>query len=236
MKRTAAALFLGTILALASCGSTENEEGQGGVYAKFDGELERGAVLRILENDTAVKQGYLKELLDGFNEKYKEYGIVAVDANMDEYSDLENDGPYGYGPDILYQANDSLMKYVYGKHITPIPVERLECYSQVDQNAWEAYRSTVGGTTYTFGVPINIQTSLMYYREDLLPEDSDKNGNGTPDMFENWSELYRYSKQIHEANPSKYGYMKSLDDFYFASGYLFSYGGYIFGENGGEQA
>ena len=236
MKRTAAALFLGTILALASCGSTENEEGQGGVYAKFDGELERGAVLRILENDTAVKQGYLKELLDGFNEKYKEYGIVAVDANMDEYSDLENDGPYGYGPDILYQANDSLMKYVYGKHITPIPVERLECYSQVDQNAWEAYRSTVGGTTYTFGVPINIQTSLMYYREDLLPEDSDKNGNGTPDMFENWSELYRYSKQIHEANPSKYGYMKSLDDFYFASGYLFSYGGYIFGQNGKDPS
>ena len=236
MKRTAAALFLGTILALASCGSTENEGGQGGVYAKFDGELERGAVLRILENDTAVKQGYLKELLDGFNEKYKEYGIVAVDANMDEYSDLENDGPYGYGPDILYQANDSLMKYVYGKHITPIPVERLECYSQVDQNAWEAYRSTVGGTTYTFGVPINIQTSLMYYREDLLPEDSDKNGNGTPDMFENWSELYRYSKQIHEANPSKYGYMKSLDDFYFASGYLFSYGGYIFGENGKDPS
>ena len=236
MKRTAAALFLGTILALASCGSTENEEGQGGVYAKFDGELERGAVLRILENDTAVKQGYLKELLDGFNEKYKEYGIVAVDANMDEYSDLENDGPYGYGPDILYQANDSLMKYVYGKHITPIPVERLECYSQVDQNAWEAYRSTVGGTTYTFGVPINIQTSLMYYREDLLPEDSDKNGNGTPDMFENWSELYRYSTQIHEANPSKYGYMKSLDDFYFASGYLFSYGGYIFGKNGKDPS
>ena len=236
MKRTAAALFLGTILALASCGSTENEEGQGGVYAKFDGELERGAVLRILENDTAVKQGYLKELLDGFNEKYKEYGIVAVDANMDEYSDLENDGPYGYGPDILYQANDSRMKYVYGKHITPIPVERLECYSQVDQNAWEAYRSTVGGTTYTFGVPINIQTSLMYYREDLLPEDSDKNGNGTPDMFENWSELYRYSKQIHEADPSKYGYMKSLDDFYFASGYLFSYGGYIFGENGKDPS
>ena len=236
MKRTAAALFLGTILALASCGSTENEEGQGGVYAKFDGELERGAVLRILENDTAVKQGYLKELLDGFNEKYKEYGIVAVDANMDEYSDLENDGPYGYGPDILYQANDSLMKYVYGKHITPIPVERLECYSQVDQNAWEAYRSTVGGTTYTFGVPINIQTSLMYYREDLLPEDSDKNGNGTPDMFENWSELYRYSKQIHEADPSKYGYMKSLDDFYFASGYLFSYGGYIFGKNGKDPS
>ena len=129
MKRTAAALFLGTILALASCGSTDNEEGQGGVYAKFDGELERGAVLRILENDTAVKQGYLKELLDGFNEKYKEYGIVAVDANMDEYSDLENDGPYGYGPDVWFQANDILMKYATKQHLLPLPVQDMDVAS-----------------------------------------------------------------------------------------------------------
>ena len=50
----------------------------------FDGKLENGAVLRILENDTAVKQGYLKELIAGFNEKYKEYNITAVDAIMDE--------------------------------------------------------------------------------------------------------------------------------------------------------
>lgn len=236
MKRTGIALILGITTTLASCGTGSGGGGQQGVYAKFNGELERGAVLRILENDTAVKQGYLKELLDGFNEKYKEYNIVAVDANMDEYSDLENDGPYGYGPDVLYQANDSLMKYVYGKHITPIPVDRLECYSQVDQNAWSAYRSTVNDVEYTFGVPINIQTSLMYYREDLLPEDHDKNGNGVPDMFENWSELFRYSKQIHEADSSKYGYMKSLDDFYFASGYLFSYGGYVFGQGGKDPS
>ena len=29
-------------------------------------------VLRILENDTAKKEGYLQELLDAFNEKYKD--------------------------------------------------------------------------------------------------------------------------------------------------------------------
>ena len=80
----------------------------------------------------------------------------------------------------------------------PIPVDRLECYSKVDQNAWNAYKSTVSGTEYTFGVPINIQASLMYYREDLLPENNDENNNGIPDMLENWSNLYKYSKEIHE--------------------------------------
>lgn len=235
MKKLILALSLGLLLPLSACGSNSGNGGQNTVFSKFDGKLENGAVLRILENDTAVKQGYLKELIAGFNEKYKEYNITAVDANMDEYSDLENDGPYGYGPDVLYQANDSLMKYVYGKHIMPIPVDRLECYSKVDQNAWNAYKSTVSGTEYTFGVPINIQASLMYYREDLLPENNDKNNNGIPDMLENWSNLYKYSKEIHENNSSKYGYMKSLDDFYFASGYLFSYGGYIFGNNGKDS-
>ena len=235
MKKLILALSLGLLLPLSACGSNSGNGGQNTVFSKFDGKLENGAVLRILENDTAVKQGYLKELIAGFNEKYKEYNITAVDANMDEYSDLENDGPYGYGPDVLYQANDSIMKYVYGKHIMPIPVDRLECYSKVDQNAWNAYKSTVSGTEYTFGVPINIQASLMYYREDLLPENNDENNNGIPDMLENWSNLYKYSKEIHENNSSKYGYMKSLDDFYFASGYLFSYGGYIFGNNGKDS-
>ena len=100
---------------------------------KFTGEIERGATLRILENDTAKEQGYLKELLDAFNAKYAEYGVKAVDANMDQYTDLEMGGPYGYGPDVLYQANDALMKYVDGKHILPLPVEQLECADKVGE-------------------------------------------------------------------------------------------------------
>ena len=37
---------------------------------KFTGDLEHNITLRILENDTAKEQGYLKELLDSFNEEY----------------------------------------------------------------------------------------------------------------------------------------------------------------------
>ena len=194
---------------------------------KFTGELERNVTLRILENDTAKEQGYLKELLDAFNAEYAEYGIKAVDANMDQYTDLETGGPFGYGPDVLYQANDALMKYVDGKHILPLPVEELDCYEFIGEKAWAAYKAQAMGQEYTFGVPVNIQQPLLYYRADLLPEnwrtewDDDK--NGVPDVIENWSAMYRYSQQIRrDSGGSKYGYMKSLNDGYFASGYFLS--------------
>ncbi len=206
---------------------------------KFTGELERNVTIRILENDTAKEQGYLDALLKAFNEKYKEYGIVAVDANMDQYTDLETGGPYGYGPDVLYQANDAIMKYVDGKHIMPLPVEEFDYYDTVSSNAWDAYRASVSGQTFTFGVPVNVQQPLLYYRKDLLPEnwetewDDDK--NGVPDMIENWSDMYKYSQQVVSAGNGKYGYMKSLNDGYFASGYFLSYGAYVFGGEDGKD-
>lgn len=207
---------------------------------KFTGELEKNATLRILENDTAKEQGYLKELLDAFNAQYSEYGITAVDANMDQYTDLEKGGPYGFGPDVLYQANDALMKYVSGKHILPLPTEQLECSSYVGEKAWAAYQNAYSNQTYTFGVPVNIQQPLLYYRQDLLPDDWrtnwDDDKNGVPDMVENWTDMYRFSQQIRrESDGSKYGYMKSLNDGYFVSGYFFSYGGYVFGGEDGKD-
>jgi arabinogalactan oligomer/maltooligosaccharide transport system substrate-binding protein len=213
--------------------SPQPAETSGAADMKFTGELERDAVIRVLENDTAIKQGYFDELLVAFNAQYAQYGIVAIDANMDQYLDLENDGPYGYGPDVLYQANDQIMKYVDGTHIQPMPVQQLDCFEQIDANAWRAYQD-VNGIYY--GVPVNIQAPVLYYRKDLLPEnwqsEWDDNKNGVPDMIENWVDLYRFSQQRRAEG--KYGYMKSLFDVYFSSGYLFSYGGYVFGKNGND--
>ena len=210
------------------------DEGDINGQNKFDGNIERNVTLRILENDTAKETGYLKELLDAFNEAYKEYGITAVDANMDQYTDLETGGPYGYGPDVLYQANDAVMKYVSGRHILPLPIEELDCYSETSSKAFDAYKYKINDETYYFGVPVNIQQPLLFYRKDLLPsnwkENWDKDNNDVPDMIEYWSDLYAYSKQVvEESGHSKYGYMKSLNDGYFASGYYFTYGGYVFG-------
>ena len=243
MKRNILALIchvlvLAVLVTAFGCISLQRNEFQS--REKFSGELERGVTLRVLENDTAKEKGYFQELLDAFNAAYAQYGIVAVDANMDQYTDLEQDGPYGYGPDVLYQANDALMKYTDGKHILPLPVEKLNCYDQISKQAWDAYTAEYGGESYIFGVPVNIQGPLLYYRKDLLPDDWqtewDADQNGVPDMTEYWTELYAYSRQIKdESGGTRFGYMKSLFDTYFSSGYLFTYGAYVFG-NGGTDA
>ncbi|MCM1107206.1 MAG: extracellular solute-binding protein [Blautia sp.] len=231
----------------AACGEGGGNDGSGGgtqaktpetanaAAAVFDGELEQNVTIQVLENDTAISKGYFADLIAAFNEAYAEYGITAVDANMDQYLDLANDGPYGYGPDVLYQANDVIMKYVDGRHIYPLPVEKLECYDQIPEAAWAAYEMEADGIVYTCGVPVNVQAGMLYYRKDLLPEDWesswDKDKNAVPDMVENWNDMYAFSVERHAQDPSKYGYMKSLYDVYFSSGFLFSYGAYVFGNN-----
>lgn len=241
MKRKSA-LFLAVVMGislLTGCGGTSESKtdaksGQG-TNGVFTGELEKNVTIRVLENDTAISKGYFDELINAFNEEYKDKGITAVDANMDQYLDLANDGPYGYGPDVLYQANDVIMQYADGKHIYPLPVESMECYKEIPKTAWDAYKTEVDGNTYYCGVPINVQTAMLYYRTDLLPEDWqttwDKDGNQVPDMVENWNDMYAYSLQRHQEDASKYGYMKAIYDVYFSSGFLFSYGGYVFGDN-----
>lgn len=216
------------------------EQSLAALYDKFEGDVERGSAskpirLRILENDTAKQTGYLKELLDGFNQKYKDYNIVAVDANQDQYSDLAGDGPYGYGPDVLYQANDVLMKYCAGKHITPLPIDKLDAYEQLPELAKTTYTYNYKNAEYFMGVGVNVQAPMMYYRKDLLPDDWqdkwDDNKNGVPDMEEDMRAMYRFGLERHADDSDKYGFMQSLFDPYFSCGYLFTYGAYVFGDN-----
>lgn len=227
------ALILAVVIVIGILGSVASGTSAGA--EKFTGQLEENVTLRVLENDTAIKQGYLAELIEAFNEEYKDRNITVQDANMDQYIDLENDGPYGYGPDILYQANDRIMRYPEGRHILPLPAEEFDCFEEVSEKGWQAYRRTVGGQEYTFGIPVNVQGPLLYYRKDLLPEnwesewDDDK--DGVPDMVEYWTDLYRFSKQIKESGGGKFGYMRSFLEPYFSVGYLYSYGGYTFGNN-----
>ncbi|MCL2051516.1 MAG: extracellular solute-binding protein [Lachnospiraceae bacterium] len=197
-----------------------NDEAPAQKIEKFTGVLERDITLRVLENDTALRQGYFEELLNAFNEEYGQYGIRAVDANMDQYLDLENDGPFGFGPDVLYQANDRIMRYALGRHVQPLPIEQLDCYPHIEEKAWDAYKITIDGQDFYLGAPVNIQGPLLFYRKSLLPD---------PDVLESWNALYKFSLERRENG--EFGYMKSLIDAYYSLGFLFSYGGYLYGDN-----
>ncbi len=229
-KKIVSILVLSVVVgSLAGCGN--GEEGTNG-----DGTV----VLRILENDTAKKEGYLQELLDAFNEAYKDKGIQAVDADMEEYSNLAENGPYGYGPDVIYQANDKLMTYAEDKHILPIDIESLDCYEYTPEEAWEAFKINIDGEVYCCGVPVNIQEPMLFYRADKMPanweNDWDDDKNGVADFFENWNDLYAYSKYLRDTDTSankdsQYGLMTSFNNLYLNGEFLFSYGAYVFGEN-----
>lgn len=229
-KTLGAILTLSMVAGLCACSSSSGES-TGDTTQSSDETI----TLRILENDTAKSQGYLDELLTAFNEAYADKGIVAVDANMEEYSDLAENGPYGYGPDVLYQANDKLMAYAEDKHLLAINKEDYECADQIPDEAWDAFSITVDGNTYTCGVPVNVQEPMLFYRKDLLPEnwetEWDDDGNGTPDFFEDWCSLYEYSQQlVTESNGEKFGLVASCNDLYMMAEFIFSYGGYVFGE------
>ena len=231
-KSKVVALLLGVSMVMSvftGCGNSDN--------AKKSDEV---ITLIIWENDTAKKKGYLDEVINAFNEAYKDQGIVAVDANMDEYSNLAENGPYGYGPDVIFQANDKLMTYAEDKHILALNLEDFECADQIPEEAWDAFRINMDGNVYTCGIPVNIQEPMLFYRADMLPEnwesEWDKDGNKKPDFLENWNDLYAYSAYLRETDGSankneQYGFMTSWNDLYLNGEFLFSYGGYVFGKN-----
>ena len=239
-RKIARVLATGMVFSMAAglvgCGGSET--GSETVSEKTKEATEQ-IVLHILENDTAKSEGYLQELLDAFNAAYADKGIQAVDANMDEYTDLAANGPYGYGPDVLYQANDKLMTYAEDKHILPLNIEEFACYDYVPQEAWDAFKMTLDGKEYYCGVPVNIQEPMLFYRTDMLPQDWqevwDKDGNQKPDFLENWNDLYAFSQYLRKTDTSanqdgQYGFMASLNNLYLSSQFIFSYGGYVFGE------
>ena len=227
------ALVSSLMLGATACGNNSGKAaGNSSEKASEDGVI----TLRILENDTAKSEGYLDELIAAFNEEYKDKGIQAVDANMEEYSNLAENGPYGYGPDVLYQANDKLMTYAEDKHILALNKEDFECASMIPDEAWDAFTISVSGKNYTCAVPVNVQEPMLFYRKDMLPEGWeskwDKDGDSTPDFLQDWSSLYQFSNEVvTDSGGQKYGLVAACNDLYMMAQFDFSYGGYVFGKD-----
>ena len=234
------AMILATVMSLAlfaACGEggSEGSYSYEQIMAKFEGEPERNVTIKVLENDIAVDEGYFDDLIAAFNAKYAEYGIKAEDANMSQYTDLEKNGPLGYGPDILYDANDKIMRYAENGHVLPLPTEKLDIYGEgkLETSVSDTYKMNKYEMDLQFGVPVNVQTLVMFYLQDTFKDEADADQNGVPDVLETYNALYEYSKGIRATSTNDnpvFGYVQSLNNEYFNFGYLLSYGAYIFGD------
>lgn len=170
MKKTVSLIL--SIMMLLSCLSFASAESDmyKRVTARFTGQLEQGVTIKVLENATAIELGYADELIAAFNAAYADKGIRAELMDIDQYSDLATDGPYGYGPDVWYQANDILMKYATKQHLLPLPVYGLESWELIPENAWNAYKMTMYDEDFYCGIPLNVQSGMMFYIESMLPD------------------------------------------------------------------
>ena len=181
----AAATLCLTLFSACGGGGTGSSVSYEELMAKFEGEPEQNVTLKILDNDTAVDEGYFDELIAAFNAEYAEYGIKAEDANMSQYTDLETNGPLGYGPDVLYNANDVIMRYAENGHVLPLPTEKLDTYGEgkLDESVSATFSMNRYDMDLQFGVPINVQTLVLFYRADKFADQPDADGNGTPDVL-----------------------------------------------------
>lgn len=187
--------------------------------------------LRILEDDTAKEAGYVDELIKAFNDAYIGRGIQAEVVTMDANSNLAENGP-----DILYMNNNELIKYAQDNQVMALDQNGFACSMYTPQEAWDAFTVTVDGQQITSAVPVNVQVPMLFYRKDLAPEGWDMNTNEIPDYFEDFSRLYRLSKQlVEESDGQKYGLVAPCNDFSLMAEFVLSYDGYIFGTDEAGQ-
>ena len=70
MKRTLALLLCLALLCACAPTLAEGSERYKAITARFNGQLEKGVVVNVLENNTAIELGYVQQLIDAFNEAF----------------------------------------------------------------------------------------------------------------------------------------------------------------------
>ncbi len=125
------------------------------------------------------------------------------------------DGSTEKAPDVVTMSHDGVGPSVVKGYISPIDVDD-DIKSQFTQSSLDAL-------TYEdklYGLPKAIETTVFIYNKDLMP-----NAPKTMD------EVYEMSKERVKSGDQKYGFLSTLDNFYFSYGIFHGYDGYVFGDD-----
>lgn len=180
---------------------------------------EPGATLKVWES-----QGPEFEWLEYVGEKFEEKYGVEVKAEKLAMTEtvrrLEQDGPVGAGADVIVLPHDSVGQGV----ISGVLMPNFLTGEKIANDYFEAARlAATAADGQIYGFPLSIETYVMFYNKDLLPE-----GVKTFEELKEWDKKVKFTNK--EAN--KFAFVWELVNFYYGHAFLATNGGYLFGNNG----
>ena len=197
-------------LTLAACGGSPSTESSSSAAA--------GGEQETLLISSAGLYDYLSVNIADF-EKANNVKVEVLDKDMfDALDGLSLDGPAGTAPDVLIAPYDRMGSLGQTGQIAEVKLNEAAAYDETDKR-----QVTAEGKI--FGAPAVIETLVMYYNKDLLPE--------APKTFAEIEALGKDPKYNFEGEAGKNtGFLAKWTDFYFSYGLIAGYGGYVFGDNG----
>ncbi|WP_062109316.1 sugar ABC transporter substrate-binding protein [Bacillus niameyensis] len=187
-----------------------------------DLEPEEGAELIVWGNGDEEGE-WIKFVAEQFT---NELGIPVTYEDVghtDAPGKLQTDGPAGLGGDVFMGPHDHVGNMdtaglIYDNYYAEEYKERFM------EGAFNGVSAVSDGEFTTFGFPLAIETTALYYNKDLLEEMGFE-------PAKTMDELIEQSKAFMEKNAGSYGFMFPPSDFYFLHGFVGGYGGYVFGDD-----
>ncbi|MBW8349939.1 maltose ABC transporter substrate-binding protein [Bacillus sp. IITD106] len=185
-------------------------------------EPEEGAELVVWGNGDEEGE-WIKFVAEEFT---KETGIPVTHEEVghtDAPGKLQTDGPAGLGGDVFMAPHDHVGNMntaglIYDNYFAEEYKERFM------EGAFAGVSAISDGELTTYGFPLAIETTALYYNTDLL----DEMGFQPAETME---ELIEQSKEFKQKHPDSYGFMLPPSDFYYIHGLVAGNGGYVFGDN-----
>lgn len=165
---------------------------------------------------------YIESIAKDF-EKENNVDIEVKEEAMTETLDkLSTDGPTGAAPDVMMAPFDRV-----GGLGTEGQIAEVKLGNEADYDDTVKSLATVDGTVY--GAPAVIESLILYYNKDLLPE--------APKTFDELMALQKDQKYAFAGEDGKsVGFLANWTNFYYAYGLTAGYGGYVFGKDGTDPS
>ncbi len=183
---------------------------------------EDGAKLKVWESE-GPELKWLEHVGKEFDKKYGIKVDFETVAMTDTISRLEQDGPVGTGADIVVMPHDRLGSGITSGVIMPNYISGERINQEFLPTAKNAVTWSDG---QVYGFPLAIETYVMFYNKDLLP-------NGVT-SFEN---LKTWDKENSFTNKklNKFAFVWEVVNLYYGQVFLGSQGGYLIGNGGTDK-